>query len=413
MTKINPENNIPVAEEVVSNQPLKKIDVDGCTLSILGTAHVSKASADTVQQFIASGEYDAVAVELCNSRYNAIANPDAVAKMDLFQVIKRGQASMIAANLALGAFQQRMAEQFDIEPGAEMRVAINDAKAKNLPVMLIDREIGTTLKRIYHNVPWWQRFGLFAGLIASIISREKVSESEIEKLKEGDVLESTFAQFSEDASDLYHPLIHERDQYMSARLLQEIKQNNYQHVLAVVGAGHMKGMQQQLEQKQINQPQELITELDAIPTGSNGLKYLPWVIVALILVGFAIGFMRSPEIGTAMIIDWVLINGVLSAIGAAIAWGHPLTIVTAFFAAPITSLNPTIGAGMVVAAVETYIRKPKVGDFDRLRSDTTSLKGWWNNQVTRILLVFLLSTFGSAIGTYVAGFRIFERLSGG
>ncbi len=412
MTKLNLEKNTLTKADTRSDQPLKKIIFDGCELSILGTAHVSKASADCVREQIATGEYDAVAVELCNSRYNAIANPDSIAKMDLFQVIKRGQASMVAASLALGAFQQRMAEQFGIEPGAEMRVAIKDAQAENLPVLLIDREIGTTLKRIYHNVPWWRRFGLFGGLIASIISREKVSENEIEKLKEGDVLESTFAQFSEDANDLYHPLIHERDQYMSARLLQEIKDNNYRHVLAVVGAGHMNGMQQQLEQNQIDQPKMLITELDAIPTGSNWLKYLPWLIVSLILVGFAIGFMRSPEIGTAMIIDWVLINGVLSALGAAIAFGHPLTILTAFIAAPITSLNPTIGAGMVVAAVETYIRKPKVGDFDRLRSDTTSLKGWWNNQVTRILLVFLLSTFGSAIGTYVAGFRIFERLSG-
>jgi len=336
-----------------------------------------------------------------------------MAKMDLFQVIKRGQASMVAASLALGAFQQRMAEQFDIEPGAEMRVAIHDAQEAKLPVILIDREIGTTLKRIYRNVPWWKRLNLFSGLIASVISKEKVSAEEIEKLKEGDVLESTFSQFAENEKDLFQPLISERDEYMSARLINECKKNDYQHVLAIVGAGHMNGMAQQIESKCITDPDEKIAQLDTIPPSSNWFKFLPWIVVALILTGFIIGFMRSPEIGTAMVLDWVLINGGLSALGAAIAFAHPLTILTAFLAAPLTSLNPTIGAGMVVAAAETYLRKPKIGDFNRLRSDTTSLKGWWNNQVTRILLIFILATMGSAIGTYVAGFRIFERLSSG
>ncbi|MDR4515872.1 MAG: TraB/GumN family protein [Nitrosomonas sp.] len=389
------------------------LQIDNRNITMLGTAHVSKASADKVQELIATGKYDAVAIELCPSRHRAIVNPDAMAKMDLFQVIKSGQASMVAASLALGAFQQRMAEQFGIEPGAEMRVAIKDAQAAGLPVILIDREIGTTLKRIYHNVPWWKRIGLFAGLISSVVSKEEVSAAEIEKLKEGDVLESTFSQFAEDEKDLFKPLISERDEYMSARLIKESQENNYQHILAVVGAGHMNGMQHQIENKCITQPDETIARLDTQPTSSNWFKYLPWAIVLLILTGFIIGFIRSPEIGTAMILDWVLINGGLSALGAAIAFAHPLTIMTAFFAAPLTSLNPTIGAGMVVAAAETYLRKPKVGDFNRLRSDATSLKGWWNNQVTRILLIFILSTMGSAIGTYVAGFRILERLSSG
>jgi len=394
-------------------EPLKTVKVNNCSITLLGTAHVSKASADKVQELIATEKYDAVAVELCPSRHKAIVNPDSMAKMDLFQVIKRGQASMVAASLALGAFQQRMAEQFDIEPGAEMRVAIKDAQEAKLPVLLIDREIGTTMKRIYRNVPWWKRFTLFAGLIESVISKEKFSAAEIEKLKEGDVLESSFSQFAENEKDLFRPLISERDEYMSARLIKECKENNYQHILVIIGAGHLNGMVQQLETQSITNPDERIAQLDTIPESSKWLKFIPWIIVALILAGFAIGFMRGPEIGTAMIVDWILINGGLSALGAAIAFAHPLSILTAFLAAPLTSLNPTIGAGMVVAAVEAYLRKPKVSDFNRLRADTTSLKGWWNNQVTRILLIFILSTLGSAIGTYVAGFRIFEQLSSG
>lgn len=413
MTNKDSDDHVISKDDGLSTEPLKTVQSDNCSITMLGTAHVSKASADKVQELIATGKYDAVAIELCPSRHRAIVNPDAMAKMDLFQVIKSGQASMVAASLALGAFQQRMAEQFGIEPGAEMRVAIKDAQAAKLPVILIDREIGVTLKRIYHNVPWWKRIGLFAGLISSVVSKEKVSAAEIEKLKEGDVLESTFSQFAEDEKDLFKPLISERDEYMSARLIKESQENNYQHILAVVGAGHMSGMQHQIEDKCITNPDETIALLDIQPVSSSWFKYLPWAIVLLILTGFVIGFIRSPEIGTAMVLDWVLINGGLSALGAAIAFAHPLTIMTAFFAAPLTSLNPTIGAGMVVAAAETYLRKPKVGDFNRLRSDATSLKGWWNNQVTRILLIFILSTLGSAIGTYVAGFRIFERLSGG
>jgi pheromone shutdown-related protein TraB len=397
----------------VSTEPLKTIEIDGAHITILGTAHVSKASAEMVQELIATGKFDAIAVELCPSRHNAIVNPELIAQMDLFQVIKRGQASMVAASLALGAFQQRMAEQLEIEPGAEMRVAIKDATEAGLPVLLIDREIGITLKRIYRNVPWWKRFGIFGGLLASIVSQEKVSAAEIERLKEGDVLESTFSQFSEDEKDLFKPLISERDEYMSAHLLKESKENNYQHILAIIGAGHLKGITHLLETKAINKPDETISQLDIIPDSSSWLKYFPWAIVALILTGFVIGFLRSPEIGTAMIVDWVLINGGLSALGAAIAFAHPLTIMTAFLAAPLTSLNPTIGAGMVVAAMETLLRKPKVSDFNQLRSDATHLKGWWRNQVTRILLIFLLSTLGSAVGTYIAGFRIYDRLSGG
>lgn len=411
MAKLEEQDIELSRENDVKIEPIRIVKVDNCSITLLGTAHVSKASADKVQELIATKKYDAVAVELCPSRHKVIVNPDAMAKMDLFQVIKSGQASMVAASLALGAFQQRMAEQFNIEPGAEMRVAIKDAQAAQLPVLLIDREIGTTMKRIYHNVPWWKRINLFAGLIASVISKEKFSAAEIERLKEGDVLESSFSQFAENEKDLFRPLISERDEYMSARLIKECKENNYQHILAVIGAGHLNGMAQQLETQRIADPDERIVQLDAIPAPSKWVKYIPWMIVAFILAGFAIGFMRSPEIGISMVIDWILITGGLSALGTTIAFAHPLSILSAFLAAPLTTLHPAIGAGMVVAAVEAYLRKPKVGDFNQLRTDTTSLKGWWNNQVTRVLLVFIFSSLGAAIGTYVAGFRIFEQLS--
>lgn len=399
----------------LEQEPIKTIKLKNAEVTLLGTAHISRASADKVKELLDTGHYDCVAVELCPSRHNAIINPDALAKMNLFQVIREGKASLVAANLALGAFQQRMAEQLDIKPGAEMRVAIDTATEMKIPVALIDREISVTLKRVYRNVPWWQRMNIVAGLFASVISRQEVSEEEIEKLKEGDILESAFSQFAQEAEHLYKPLVDERDQYMAAKLVQEDDTGGYRRILAVVGAGHLKGIENYLAQWQTahdaSQTGETLARLDEVPPGSKWIKVIPWAIVALIITGFFIGFSRSPDLGLQLVWDWILINGGLCALGTAIAFGHPFTVIGAFLAAPLTSLNPTIGAGMVTAAIETYMRKPTVEDFSRLRSDTTHLKGWWGNRVTRVLLVFILSTLGSAAGTYLAGYRIFERLT--
>ncbi|MDT8385450.1 MAG: TraB/GumN family protein [Gammaproteobacteria bacterium] len=429
------ENLLNKTPEVIENsenqQPMASLMLGKSRITLLGTAHVSRSSAEKVKQLIETGEYDAVAVELCPSRYNAIVDPDALAKMDLFQVIRDGKASMVAASLALGAFQQKAAEQMGIQPGAEMREAIDCAKAARLPVLLVDREVGTTLKRIYRNIPWWRRMNLVAGLVASVVSSEKVSEEEIERLKEGDILESTFSQFAEQEQDLFVPLIGERDHYMVARLQQEIAKHPHENLLVVIGAGHLAGMVRRFEELLGTPPQpapgqpatptaspvsreaadQVIARLDAIPAGVRWLKYFPWVIVGLVFLGFGIGFSRSPAMGWELVLDWVLINGGLAALGALLAAAHPLTVIGAFLAAPLTSLNPTIGAGMVTAGIEVYLRRPKVGDFGKLRTDTTTTRGWWRNRVTRTLLVFMFSTIGSAIGTYVAGFRIIDRLT--
>ncbi len=392
-------------------EPQVELQIAGGMITLLGTAHVSRASADKVRELLQTGEYDAVAVELCPSRYNAIMDPDALARMDLFKVLKEGKGTMVAANLALGAYQQRLAEQFGIEPGAEQREAIKYAQENHSPVLLIDREIGVTLKRVASNVPWWQRLTLFSGLLASLLTNDDVDEEEVERLKEGDILETTFAEFAEDRKDLYLPLIDERDRYMAARLLDEMRQDGHKNILAVVGAGHMKGINNYLEQG-VDDPKQVVSELDSLPTPRKWTKLIPWTIVALIMSGFVIGFSRSSELGWGLVADWIIINGGLSALGALIAGAHPITTIAAFVAAPITSLNPTVGAGMATAAVEIYLRKPRVGDFSELRSDTTHLKGWWHNRVSRTLLVFLFSTLGSAIGTYVAGFKIFGQLAG-
>ncbi len=392
-----------------TTEPLLEVNLAETRLTLLGTAHVSRASAEAVGRLLRSGEYDAVAVELCRSRLTALLDPKSLSQMDLFSVIRKRRVYMVAANLALSAYQQRLADQFGIEPGAEQRAAVSLAKELGLPLLLIDREIGITLKRISASLNWWRRYVLFTGILAAMLTSDEVSEEEIEHLKDGDVLETTFAEFAHDRRDLFVPLIEERDRYMAARLRGESARTGAKRVLAVVGAGHLKGIADYLARDQ-DAPATLTRQLEQVPPPSRWPRVLAWGFVGLILAGFAYGFAQSPALGWDLILAWILINGGLSALGALIAGAHPLTVITAFLAAPLTSLNPTIGAGMVTAGVELSLRKPRVADFSRLRQEVATLRGWWHNRVARVLLVFMLSTLGSGIGTYVAGFHILDQI---
>ena len=414
-------NYKPMSESITLNnqnneekQPTQVVIVGNTHYTILGTAHVSKASAQEVKRLISTDQFDAVAVELDQSRYNNLTNPDSFASMDLFKVVREGKAGMVAASLALGSFQQRIAEQLGIEPGAEMRAAIELAQEKELPILLIDREIGITLRRVYANVPWWQRLSIFSGLFVSVFSREQIKEEDIEQLKEGDMLEATFKEFAEESAQIFRPLIDERDEYMALRLLQENQRHNnaFKNILIVVGAGHLKGISDNLESADDDNVSEVLAGLEHLPKKRSYWKLLPWLITAVILVGFVIGFSRDSELGWVMVRKWVFINGTLAAVGALLAAAHPLTIIGSFFAAPLTSINPLIGAGYVGAGLELWLRKPTVGDFKSLRQDVAKWRGWWGNRVSRTLLVFLLVTLGSAIGTYLGGFWIFKSLSG-
>lgn len=393
--------------------PRRTLRIGDSRYTLIGTAHVSAESAREVRTLIASGEFDAVAIELCDSRYQNLSNPDVLAEQDLFQVFRQGKAGMVAASLALGAFQQRVAEQSGIEPGAEMRAAIEESQRLGLPLELIDRDIGITLKRIYHNVPWWQRMSLFSGLLGSVLSRQDVAAEDIERLKQGDVLESTFSEFASESKTLFSPLISERDRYMVLRLAESCPPGRYRHVLVVIGAGHLKGMAEHLEAPLPEAPAIERETLEATPPPSRFWKLLPWLITVLVITGFIIGFSRNTELGWQLVIEWFLINGVLSGLATLVALAHPVTVVATAFAAPLTSLNPTIGAGFVAAGVELAMRKPKVRDFKTLRQDVTHWSGWWRNRVSRTLLVFITATLGSAAGTWIAGFRIAGTLLGG
>jgi pheromone shutdown-related protein TraB len=397
-------------DAIDSEQPLRHVHRDGVEYTIIGTAHVSRASAEAVREMAESGDYDAIAVELCQARYDALTAERKWTDLDLYKIIREGKAGLVMANLALSAYQRRIADQFGIEPGAEMRAATVAARERDLPLQLIDRDLATTLRRSYANVPWYKRLYLMAGLALGMVSSEEIDEEAIEKLKEGDILESTFTEFAEQSPELFEALIAERDRYMAAGLREDNMDSSGRKVLVVIGAGHMEGMAHHLESGTAS-PQSERESLDRMPPRAKWPRVIPWAIMVLVLAGFILGFSRSPELGWRLVFFWVAINGGLAALGALIARGHPLTILSAVVAAPLTSLNPTIAAGMVTGLVESWIRKPRVSDLENLRFDITSLKGWFRNPATRILLVFFLSNLGSAIGTWVAGFKIIEALS--
>lgn len=409
MSDSNSPSTIDSTPEL-NEQPVREITCAGVHYVLLGTAHVSRSSVEAVEQMAQSGDFDAIAVELCPARHQALTRKQQWQDMDLYRIIREKKAALVMANLALGAYQRRIAEQFGIEPGAELKAAIDAAASLELPLQLIDRDLATTLKRSFRAVPWYKRMLLATGLVLSSVSSEEIDEEQIEKLKQGDILEATFTEFAAQSPELYTALIAERDRFMAARLRLENSANAGQRILVVIGAGHLQGLAKCLS-ADLQDPAAEIANLAKIPRPKRWPKLVPWIIAALVLTGFWMGFSRSPELGWQLVTLWVVINGGLAALGALIARGHPLTILSAMVAAPLTSLNPAIAAGMVTGVVESWLRKPKVSDLERLRDDVTTLKGWFNNPATRILLVFFFSNLGSAIGTWVAGFRIFEALS--
>ncbi len=408
--------NLPETElallPALQGQPIERVQRDGVEYVMLGTAHVSRSSVDAVEALLAHERFDAVAVELCDSRAQGMRDPEAFKQMDLFKVIRQGKAGMVAASLVLSTFQKRLADQSGILPGAEMKAAMDGADRRDLPLWLIDREVGTTLKRAWRSVGFWQRFGLLGGLLASVFEREEIEQQEIEKLKQGDLLESAFSEFASESKPLYESLIGERDSYMAARLREEAARSataEPRRVLVVIGAGHLKGLTTLLREQQAD-PAATVAALSTTPPQARWPKWLAAGLVLLVFAAIAYAFHRNAALGTQALLAWVLFTGGFAALGAVAAGGHPLSILAAFIAAPIKPFRPGIPAGGISAMAEAWVRHPRVADFDTLRDDIVHWSGWWKNRVARTLLNFFLVSAGTIIGEYSAGIHIFNSL---
>lgn len=372
------------------------ININGKQIILIGTAHVSKRSAEEVREVIEEVQPDTVCIELCQSRYESIVNRDKWKNMDIIKIIREKKTSLFFVSLLMSSFQKRMAKQLGVEPGLELVEGINAAKDNNAQLVLADRDIQATFMRIWRNMGFIGKMRLFFMMILSTFEQEDINEEEMEKLKNQDMLTIVLSEFAKSFPGLKETLIDERDKYLA----QKIKHSPGEKIVAVVGAGHVPGI---LEQ--INYEHDL-NALSQIPKKLSIQKYIGYAIPIVIVLAIASTFTMDRAAGIEQIITWVLWNGSLAAIGALIAWGHPVTILVAFIAAPITSINPLLAAGWFAGLSEAYIRRPKVDDFERLSDDIHTLKGFWHNKVTHVLLVVVLANLGSSLGTFIGGAEV-------
>ncbi len=373
------------------------------TILLVGTAHISRQSADLVEQVISNEKPDTVCIELDEKRFAALSNRKRWENLDLKEIIRKKQLSTLLVNLILASYQKKLGGKLGVMPGSELLRAARIAEEYGIPVELCDREVRVTLRRAWHATSLWKKGYLIASLFASLFDTTELDEEKLAELRSKDVLSELMDELGNALPDTKKALIDERDIFMA----EKIKAADGKRIVAVVGAGHMQGMQRVIRENN----RDIIEEINSIPPVSKLWKIVGWSIPAAILLSIAaIGFRQGASEAAANALFWILANGIPSAIGAVLAWAHPATIISAFAAAPITSLTPVIGAGYVCAFVQVMTRPPVVKEFENVGTDIGRIRGWWQNKLLRIFLVFIMTGLGSSIGTWVGGYRIFTNL---
>ena len=381
-----------------TSDTVSRVQLNNREIIILGTAHISQESVQEVERVIREEMPGRVCIEIDEGRYRSSTEGQNYSKLDIAKIIKQRRVFLLLANLVLSSFQRRMGMDLGLKPGQEMFKAIETAKDLDIPFSFSDREIQTTLKRAWSKSNFWNKNKLLAALLGTIFSREKLSEEEIEELKNKSAIQDMMDELAKYLPSVKEVLIDERDRYLATKIFNTTEDK----VVAVVGAGHAAGIITLLKELEEGRLENDLSSLEELPKKSNLAKVLPWLVPVIIIGIIAAGFFRSGwETTLSMLWMWVLVNGSLSALGAIIALAHPLTIILSFVAAPITSMNPTIGVGIVTGLIEALLRKPRVEDLENIHEDIMSLRGFYRNRFTRILLVFIFSTIGSAVGTFI------------
>jgi pheromone shutdown-related protein TraB len=379
------------------------LNSEGQTILLIGTAHVSKKSVDLVTEVITSEHPDAVCLELDEKRFKALSEEERWQKLDLKSIIKNKQLSTLMVSLMMASYQKRLGDNLGVSPGAELLAAAQVANDLDIPVSLCDRDIRITLRRAWKSTSFFKKAYLLSSLIAGLFESEEIDEQRLEELKKQDVLAELMAEMGDSLPDMKKILIDERDLYLA----EKIKATAGENLVAVVGAGHVEGIKRLFHQDNRHQ----LSTITAIPPVSKGWKTAGWIIPLVIISSIGlIAYQKGAGTAGANVLFWIMANGIPASIGAALAFAHPATIVSAFAAAPITSLTPVIGAGYVTAFVQVMTQPPVVREFETVADDISSFTGWWRNRLLRIFLVFLLTGLGSAIGTYVGGYEIIKTL---
>ena len=370
-----------------------KVELEGKTIYIVGTAHVSAQSVQDVRAAVAAVRPDTIAIELCEPRYQGLVKKNAWRNTNIFQVVKQGKTMFLLAQLVMQSFYRRLGKQLEVEPGAEMLAGAACAEETGAKLELIDRRIDITLKRVWRHLGFWSRIKLFGVMVEAMFSSDEIDAKDIEALKKQDQLEALMGEMGKAFPEIKKRLIDERDIYLA----QKLRAAPGERIVAVVGAGHVPGMLQAIRE---TMP---LAELESLPPPSRWSKIWPWLIPASVAGLIAWGFFQGgAERAVDSIAIWVGVTGTLAALGALCALAHPLTILSAFLAAPFTTLHPAIAAGWVSGLVEAWLRPPSVGDFETLPEALETFRGFMRNPVIRILLVVVLTNVGSSLGTFVA-----------
>ncbi|MCK8601415.1 TraB/GumN family protein [Desulfoferrobacter suflitae] len=378
---------------MTENDNIRRLSNGDKEVILVGTAHVSRQSVELVAQVIEQERPDTVCIELCQARYQSIVSKKEWQETDLFRVIKEKKAFLLLSNLFLAYFQKKIGQKVGITPGQEILQAIASAEGINAHVQLVDRDVRVTLLRAWRSMGFRSKFKLMGHLLASFKDLDDITEQEIERMKNKNVLEELLTELGETFPEITRVLIDERDRFLA----HMIRSAPGSKIVAVVGAGHAQGIR-----KYWNDPID-IEDLKEIPPAGKLKGFFKWGIPILILSLIVLGFFKAgSSAGSHMIMLWIVANAALAGVGAAAALAHPLTIASAMVASPITSLNPMIAAGWVSGLVEALLGKPRVIDFENLTEDLASLKGFWKNKITKILLVTVFTNIGSSLGTFVA-----------
>ncbi len=365
---------------------------EGKDIYIVGTAHISKKSVEEVERVIDTLRPDTVCIELDQVRYESLTDPTRWRKLDIFQVIKEKKVLLLMTSLVLSAYQRRMGEALGVKPGAEMLAAVEKAKAIGAELVLADRDIQATLKRTWRNLSFFNRAKILGSLVGGFFAAGEITEEQIEELKDKDTISEMMNELAKALPQVQVPLIDERDRY----LMSSIREAPGKRIVAVVGAGHVAGMVSYLDQEVDREA------LRRIPPPSLLGRSLQWIIPLIVLSAFYWGYHENQGKGlTEMLYAWIVPNSIAAGVFAVIALARPLTVLVAMIASPITSLNPTIGAGMVTGLLEAWLRKPTVEDCERIPEDSKSWRGIYRNPFTRVLVVAVLTTVGSALGGWI------------
>jgi len=372
--------------------------INGKEITIIGTAHISSDSVEEVKQALIEIQPDTVAIELDDERYNSMTETKDWKEMDIVDIIKKKKVGFLLAQMILSSYQRKIAQNLNQNVGQEMSVAIQYSKENQTKLIMIDRNIQTTLLRIWHNLGWFEKIKMLSELLGSLFEND-VKEEDIEALKQGDMLQSALAEVSKQFPKIAETLIFERDRIMAYKLAHA----NGQKIVAVVGAAHVPGIQKNLTN---NTPISNILQVNKKKNSQLTAWIFPLFIVGLILLSI----INSPGLAYDTILRFILINGSLAALGTLIALGHPLSILTAFVMAPIGVLSPFLATGWFAGLMEAWVHKPKVEDFMNLQDDVLHIKGYWTNRVARILLVVLLANVFASLGSIVYSIDLIKNL---